>query len=175
VIFAINDQLNDLGISFLEGVLESLDSSLAPIHKSIKASTIWDVESYCDHGEYLIGVGFCVMQRYLLDVLQDLKIDQGLARDLGPKSKEGVPVAKLIHSAGNYWKHEPEWHIWLESLKPQSQRTINDTLHGRNSADYPLSQVLADLCGDKKLLLVNCIPYLKEWRQAVYIYTSKNV
>ena len=73
MIFAINDQLNDLGISFLEGVLDSLDNSLDPIHKAIKTSSIWEVESYCDHGEYLIGVGFCVMQRYLLDVLQDIK------------------------------------------------------------------------------------------------------
>ena len=117
MIFNINDELNDFGMIFIEGFLESLDKSLEPIYSAIKTSTIWEVESYCDHGEYLIGIGFCVMQRYFLDVLQDIKIDQGFARDLGPKSKRGVPVARLIHSAGNFWKHEPEWHCWLETLK----------------------------------------------------------
>lgn len=168
-------ELHDFGIGYLEGVLESLDRSLAPILQAIKTADLGEVESYCDHGEYLIGVGFCVMQRYQFDVLQDIEIDSGFARDLGSRSNKGIAVARLIHSAANYWKHEPEWHIWLQELPPRSQKTIDQTLHGRASANYPLSDLLSDLCGEKSLLLVNCLPYLKEWRAAVYKHISNNV
>ncbi len=108
------------------------------------------------------------MQRYLFSVLQDLKVDPVLAREMGPKSQNGIAIAKLIHAAANYWKHEPEWHIWLEQLKPQSQKTVDVILHGRESADYPLSDLLADLCGENNLLLINCLPYLIKWRLSVY-------
>lgn len=173
VITSNRNELNETGIGYLKGVLESLDNSLAPIHAAIKSSSIWEVESYCEHGEYLIGVGFCVMQRYLFDVLQDIEIDPGLARDLGPKSNNDVAVARLIHSAANYWKHTPEWHIWLQALQQKSQKTIDEVLHSKESANYPLSDLLADLCRENNLLLVNCLPYLVEWRKAVYDYIEK--
>lgn len=169
------NELHDLGIGYLTGFLESLDNSLSPIHTAIESSSICEVESYCDHGEYLIGVGFCVMQRYLFDVLQDIEIDPGLARDLGPKSNNNVAVARLIHAAANYWKHAPEWHVWLQELEPKSQKTIDEVLHTRDSAHYPLSDLLADLCYKESVQLVNCLPYLVEWRKAIYDYTEKNV
>ncbi|ELQ2466501.1 hypothetical protein QTG64_004280, partial [Vibrio vulnificus] len=162
MIITLNNQdgieLHDFGVGYLKGVLESLDSSLMSINKEIESSSVWEVESYCDHGEYLIGVGFCVMQRYLFDVLQDIRIDPGLARDLGPRTSNGVAVARLIHSAANYWKHAPEWHIWLQELKPKSQKTIDEVLHSRDSADYPLSDLLSDLNGSSELTLTGCLP-----------------
>lgn len=166
---------HDFGFDYLKGVLESLDSSLISIHKEIESSSVWEVESYCDHEEYLIGVGFCVMQRYLFDVLQDLQIDPGLARDLGPRTSNGVAVARLIHSAANYWKHAPEWHIWLQELKPKSQKTIDEVLHSRDSADYPLSDLLSDLNGSSELTLAGCLPHLIHWRKAVFEHNEKNV
>lgn len=175
MIIVSNNEIHDLGIGYLTGVLESLDNSLISIHTAIENSNKWEVESNCDHGEYLIGVGFCVMQRYLFDVLLDLKIDPGFARDLGPRINNDVAVARLIHSAANYWKHAPEWHIWLQDLKPKSQKTIDEVLHTRDSADYPLSDLLADLCRENSVLLVNCLPYLVEWRKAIYDYIEKNV
>ncbi|WP_318484141.1 hypothetical protein [Photobacterium leiognathi] len=173
MIIVSNNEIHDLGMGYLTGVLESLDNSLIPIHTAIENSNAWEIESYCDHGEYLIGVGFCVIQKYLFDVLQDLEIDPGLARDLGPKSNNDVAVARLIHSAANYWKHAPEWHIWLQDLQPKSQKTIDEVLHTRSFAHYPLSDLLADLCSENSLLLVNCLPYLVEWRKAVYDYIEK--
>ncbi|QIR97554.1 hypothetical protein [Vibrio diabolicus] len=168
-------ELHDFGVGYLKGVLESLDSSLMSINKEIESSSVWEVESYCDHGEYLIGVGFCVMQRYLFDVLQDIQIDPGLARDLGPRTSNGVAVGRLIHSAANYWKHAPEWHIWLQELKPKSQKTIDEVLHSRDSADYPLSDLLSDLNGSSELTLTGCLPHLIHWRKAVFEHIKKNV
>ncbi|MGM0563830.1 MAG: hypothetical protein ACQES2_05815 [Pseudomonadota bacterium] len=165
----------DAEFSYLEELLSSIDVSLARTNARIKQSDVWDIDCLCDKGEYLIGVGFCAMQRYLFDILRDVKIDPGLARELGPKSTNGVPVAKLVHSAANYWKHEPEWHSWLLELQEKSQKTVDTILHRRDSADYPLSELLADFCGENDLLLVNCLPYLSEWRSAVWEHVSKNV
>ena len=99
-------ELCDSGLRHLEGLLRTLDSSLTCIQEQIKAADVYEVEIICEQGEYLIGVGFCVMQRYFLDVLQDIDIEANNARKLGPKTQKGESVAQLIHAAANYWKHE---------------------------------------------------------------------
>ena len=159
-------ELWDSGFRHLEGLLRTLDSSLSSIHEQIKAAEVCEVEIICEQGEYLIGV---------LDVLQDIEIEASYARKLGPKSQKGEPLAKLIHAAANYWKHEPEWHLWLDKLRKDSQKTVGIILQGKELADYPLADLLSELCGAKPLLLVNCLPQLLERRAAVWQYTTKNI
>jgi hypothetical protein len=165
----------DASMSYLEELLNSVDIKLLNITNQIKSTGFGDAEHLCERGEYFIGVGFCAMQRYLFDVLTDVKIEPALARQLGPVSSNNVAIAKLIHSAANYWKHSPEWHIWLDELNNNSQKTVDELLHGRETADYPLSELLADICKEESLLLANCLPYLVDWRLAVYKYKTKNV
>ena len=165
----------DSGFRHLEGLLRTLDSSLSSIHEQIKTAEACEVEIICEQGEYLIGVGFCAMQRYLFDVLQNIDTEASYARKLGPKTQKGESVAQLIHAAANYWKHEPEWHIWLDKLRKDSQKTVDIILQGKESADYPLADLLSELCGAKPLLLVNCLPQLLEWRAAVWQHTTKNI
>jgi len=156
----------DGGIAHLEELLSSIDALTSNVTDEAKLGELTDTD--CDRGEYFIGVGFCAMQRYLFDVLEDVNIKPHLARQLGPKSSKGRPIAELIHSAANYWKHSPEWHVWLDSLGKRSQDTLDILLHERNSADYPLSDLLADLCIEDTLSLINCLPHLLDWRLAVY-------
>lgn len=167
-----DDQFADAELSYLEELLVLIDKSLTETNARINKADTWEVETWCDKGEYLIGTGFCLMQRYLFSTLTDTKLDPKTARQLGPKTKRAVPIAELIHSAANYWKHSPEWHIWLQILEKRSQRTIDSTLHGRDSADYPLSCLLADFCEGQKPSLVSCLPYLAEWRHAVLEYMA---
>lgn len=143
----------DAEFFYLEELLGSIDVSLAKTNAQLMKSDVWDRDCMCDKGEYLIGAGFCAMQRYLFDILRDVEIDPGLARELGPKSRNGAAVAKLVHSAANYWKHEPEWHYWLSELQDRAQKTVDTILHSRDSADYPLSDLLADLCGEKRAIV----------------------
>lgn len=77
----------DAELSYLDELLASIDRTLSEINIKIKSSIDPESEGLCDKGEYFIGVGFCAMQRYLVDVLQDKKIDKGLALQLGPKTK----------------------------------------------------------------------------------------
>lgn len=143
-----------------------VDKVLWDTHLRIKTATDPESEGMCDKGEYFIGIGFCAMQRYLTDVLQDKNIDKGTALLLGPKTVEGLPISMLIHLAGNYWKHSSEWHIGQE-LEPRSQNTINRLFKDNKSKSYPLSEVLADLSDSEHLSFLNFIPFLKKWRQAV--------
>jgi hypothetical protein len=162
-----DDEFADAELSYLEELLGCIDKILSDVHSRIKTSVDPESEGLCDKGEYFIGVGFCAMQRYLVDVLQDKGIDKGTALLLGPKTVEGLPISVLIHSAGNYWKHSPEWHIWMEKLDERSQKTIDRLLTHDGPAWYPLSEVLAGLCDAGEFSLLRCIPYLKKWRQAV--------
>lgn len=144
-----------------------VDKVISDVHSRIKDSVDPESEGLCDKGEYFIGVGFSAMQRYLVDVLQDKRIDKGTALQLGPKTKEDLPIALLIHSAGNYWKHSSDWHICLEELDERSQKTIDRLLTHDRPSWYPLSELLASLCDAGELSLLRCIPSLKKWRQAV--------
>ncbi|EGQ7791338.1 hypothetical protein [Vibrio cholerae] len=171
----------DAEFSYVSEVLKPIDASLSKLNHEISKADVWEVGCLCDEGEYLIGLGFCIMQRYMFDVLRDVAIKPKVAisaveaRKLGPCTSFGEPVAELIHTAANYWKHEPEWHIWLEKLSKQSQETIDRVLHHRDSAHYPLSDLLADLNNSSDLTLLGCLPYLIDWRKAVFEYTEKNV
>lgn len=162
-----DDEFADPEFSYLVELLGCLDKVLSDVHLKFTGSVDPESEGLCDKGEYFIGVGFSAMQRYLVDVLQDKRIDKGIALQLGPTTKEGIPVALLIHSAGNYWKHSPEWNIWLEKLDMRAQKTIDRLLTHDEPSWYPLSEVLASLCGELELSLLHCIPSLEQWRQAV--------
>lgn len=153
---------------YLKELLNSLDASLININEQIEEAGHCDSEHLFEEAEYFIGAGFCSMQRCLFAVLQDKDIEAAEARALGPKSTGGTPVAQLIHAAANYWKHSPEWHIWQLELSSHSQRTVNKLLNGKEYADYPLADLLFDLCKGKSLLLSHCLPYLEKWRSVVH-------
>lgn len=162
-----DNEFADAELGYLEELLSCIDKVLSEVHTKIKASSDPESEGLCDKGEYFIGAGFCAMQRYLVDVLQDKKLDKGIALQLGPKTEEGLPFSVLINSAANYWKHSPEWHIWLEELDERSQKTVDRILKRDGPVWYPLSEVIASVCNVDEFTLLNYIPILKKWRQAV--------
>jgi hypothetical protein len=164
----------DAELSYLGELLGSIDKILSDINQRIDISTDPESDGLFDKGEYFIGAGFCAMQRYLADVLQDKSIDKGVALQLGPKNKEGVAISLIVHAAGNYWKHSPEWHIRMDKLDDRSQKTIDRLASHDGPSSYVLSEVLAELCHGEELSLVSCIPYLEEWRYAIHQNLHKN-
>jgi len=89
-------EFSDVEFSYIEEVLKPIDSSLFKLNKNISKADTWEVGPLCDKGEYLIGLGFCIMQRYMFDVLTDVDINAFEARKLGPISTFGEPIAELI-------------------------------------------------------------------------------
>ena len=177
MILKSGDQINDFHFNTLKGLLELLDESLKPTLRQIDdmLKEGRDPGCLCDEAEYLIGVGFCSMQQYMMSVLQDISIDAGLARTLGAKSPKGKPIAQLMHAAGNYWKHEPEWHIWLQELPERAQKTVDVVLHEKEYGYWPLGDLLHELSGaddNQGVGLTNLVPYLESWRQAVWANTD---
>lgn len=158
----------------LEELLISLDNILSKILVEIKTSTNPEADRLFERGEYFMGVGFCAMQRYLIDILDCKNIEKEKALKLGPTSKEGIPIAEIINSAGNYWKHSPEWNMWVKDPDNRAQKIMGHIVSSDGAFWYPLSNLLAELCGNQKLLLHNCIPYLKEWRLSIHIELTKN-
>ncbi|MDA8154179.1 MAG: hypothetical protein M0003_15945 [Acidithiobacillus sp.] len=165
----------DAELSYLEELLCSIDKNLSDINLRIKHSIDPESDGLCEKGEYFIGAGFCAMQRYLADVLQDKRIDKGVALQLGPKNKNGVAISLVVHAAGNYWKHSPEWHIWMDELDARSQKTIDRIISKEGPSCYLLSDLLAELCDEKELSLRSCIPYLKKWRYAIHQKLQENL
>lgn len=86
----------DVEFSYVSEVLKPIDASLSKLNHEISKADVWKVGSLCDEGEYLIGLGFCIMQRYMFDVLRDVNLKPSKARKLGPCSSFGEPVADLI-------------------------------------------------------------------------------
>lgn len=165
----------DAELSYLEELLGSIDKIISDINSKIKSSVDPESDGLFDKGEYFIGAGFCAMQRYLVDVLEDKKIDKGVALKLGPTNKNGTAISLLINSAGNYWKHSPEWHVWMDELDDRSQKTIDRLVSRDGHVYYVLSEVLAELCNGEEISLRSCIPYLKKWRFAVHQKLQENV
>mgnify|MGYP000566100834 CR=1 FL=1 len=62
----------DVEFSYVAEVLKPIDTSLSELNHEISKSDVWDVSCLCDKGEYLIGLGFCIMQRYMFDVLREV-------------------------------------------------------------------------------------------------------
>lgn len=163
----IGNDFCDQELNYLIELLSIIDKVVCDIHLRIKTSVDPESDGLFDKGEYFIGAGFCVMQRYLSDVLHDKKITKVTALQLGPKTAEGLPISILINSAANFWKHSPEWHLWMTELDERSQKTINNLINHDNESYYPLSEVLESLCIDGEFSLLSCIPFLTKWREAV--------
>lgn len=168
-------QFADPELAYLEKLLQSIDDILSNINLKIENSIDPESDGLCDEGEYFIGLGFCAMQRYLVDVITDTKFKKSEILSIGPRNRNNIPISTIINAAGNYWKHSPEWGLF-EKLNRQADNTISQLYtqfsdeihHWYVLSRYVLSDVLADLSDGKELSLRHCIPYLKEWRYAVH-------
>lgn len=65
----------------MEDILRHLDLKLKPLTISIMEGD----ESLCDYGEYIVGLGFTVIQQYIESSCRELKVSRTLAFSLDPK------------------------------------------------------------------------------------------
>ena len=162
-------KFGDAEIAYLEELLNSIDISILDLTSKINAADIWDVGCLCDRGEYFIGVGFCAMQRYLFDTLEDVKLAPDFARRLGPKSSNGVWFHHCATEAqiqaflrgndpprfgdliGAIEKIEGFDCGTLSDIKKTAYRNLNDFTHGgatqvkaRNSREEVVSSYLPE-------------------------------
>ncbi|MCZ4372395.1 hypothetical protein O4H50_11380 [Vibrio diazotrophicus] len=155
----------DLNFSILSETFELLDSKLAEIAVEVD-NNFDDESSVYDRAEHFVGLGFTVMQQYLVDTLLLTNVDKSVAYSLGPKVTDNVSLISLVNASANWWKHEAEW-FGQNELPKQAESTLKRVLNISGSHDYALTNVLVFLVGDKKLAFSPLLPKLMEWRNCV--------
>lgn len=164
----LGEEFLDGELRLLEELLALLDSKLLPIHEDIARSNDPESDGLLDRGEYLIGVGFCITQQYLVDTLTLTGVNKSEAFDLGPRTSSGASAISAVNAAANWWKHSAEW-VGADSVPAPARRTVDvvEGLSARNT-DYALSNVLAALVGSEDFSLSALVPCLTAWRAAVH-------
>jgi hypothetical protein len=99
--------LADFDLSFLEEIVEVLDTRLDVLDEEIEEHPDPDGWGLLDRFEYMVGLGFLTCQIYLTEVIGDRR-DADQCRKLGPRHHGGRAYAEIVHAAGNYVKHKAE-------------------------------------------------------------------
>ncbi len=152
----------DLKITELSDLLALLDSKLEQLMEQVESSLDADSLGIFDRAEYFIGVGFVAMQQYISDTMYKSEFSRREALNLGAVTSLGSTHISVINSAANWWKHESEWDWYSESgISNKTYLSISNVVDPEN---YPLSNVLAFLIGERKFCLSSLIPLLEQWR-----------
>ncbi len=162
----IGNEYADSELQLLSELLSTLDEKLREIHELMANSTDSESDGLCDRGEYLIGVGFSVIQQYITDTLTLTGIRKDRALDIGLRYSNNHSFVSIVNAAANWWKHSAEWMgkpVQSHQAK-KTQEIVNDVI---DTDGYPLSNVLAKLQGTSTIMLSALLPNLILWRSAV--------
>lgn len=172
--FKFGSDYVDAELFYLQDFCWMLDSKLKTLSDKISVARDPENDGLFDYAEYFIGLGFCAMQRYLIDCLDSKGIKKRAGFELGQKTSSGRTYVQLINSLANWWKHSAEWQHFAyedEEIKRSKgeQRTIDDVLE---ISDYPyvFSTALVQLSPEGRLVLSDLIPFLVKWRDDVHEY-----
>lgn len=168
--FKSGKEFCDYDFYLLTEMLEHLDVKVKKINSDISLSADPDTDGLFDKGEYYIGVGFSLIQRYISSTYPKSNIKKSDALELGEKIKSNLSYIKVINAGANYWKHEDEWGLMssitkdVNSLKDAAKNTINTIELLTPWASYTCSNLLAALVGENEFVLSSLLPYLESWR-----------
>lgn len=168
------DSFRDVDLANMEKLLALIDGELLSIDYLIKKSADPDSEGLFDRGEYLLGVALTAIQQYISCTYAQFKISKPDALCLPPNIKPNLTLVTALNAGANFWKHRDEWGIRavvfrdINSLVPQARRTIKAIETLTPWDDYTLSNLVACLTPSSELRLVELIPQLVVWRDAVF-------
>lgn len=175
----------DAELLFLERSLTALEISLNEIMVRIKSEDCDpDSSGLLDQGDFLIGLGFTVCQRYITGTLGWIKtsgkdISKKKALDVGNIVKNNITYVAAINAGANYWKHSDEWDlIYYENeekkLPPQVISTMETVGEITDSPYYIYSNLLYELTKTKNIKLTDLIPIMKSWREQLVAIIYNN-
>lgn len=127
------------------------------------------LDDFLEHEEYMIGLGFVVLQQYIKVVYGNLRIEKKVAFKKGPRHKSEKTFVKIVDFSANYWKHHNEWNLQENSDKRKRSNDFFKIVlysHDKNYIDwilnYRLKYTLEELSIDGKLASVLC--KIDEWK-----------
>ena len=156
-------KVKDVELHRLREFLIFIDTKLSEIDQRITNSVDPESDGLLDQGEYLIGIGFVVIQQHLTDSLIGLNISKNESFALGSVHQSGPTSISVINSAANWWKHEAEW-FKNGNVPKNGERTFETIMGISKQNEYALSNVLASFSETKTISFIECIvPHIEQW------------
>ena len=124
---------------------------------------------YVGHTEYLIGLGFVVIQQYMTVICGTLNKDKSCELRKGPKYKNKATFAKIVNESANYWKHHNEWlsEGQRNYYEKKSDKFFKCILSKNNSCDlhHRLYSTLSDISDNGRL--DDVLNIISEWKECL--------
>jgi hypothetical protein len=198
MLLKIEGDIFDCQFGLMEDLLLTIEKKLSLINHSIQKSSDPESDGLLDHGEYLIGAGFVLLQQQLHTSLTFINTPPKKAFKIGPLYAEDLYIAEVINNCANYWKHEPEWvgnkynqfsnyqkntrdeiahykAIALETLLQPTNSNLEDvnTEHNEDGLylfieSYPLSQIICETTENNECSFLGLLQHVKDWQKAVF-------
>jgi hypothetical protein len=167
------DGFGDGDLGNLENLLALIDGELSLINDQARRSADPDSDGLFDRGEYFIGIALTAFQQYITTTYAQFKISKSEALKLPPNINEDLTFIAALNAGANFWKHRDEWGLRtnvlrdIDSLGWQARQTVETIELITPWDDYTLANLIACLTPSGQLRLVELIPQLTKWRDAV--------
>jgi hypothetical protein len=167
----------DFNLGELSAALGRFDEQLTEIDYAINRAVSLRLGcpegfGYFDEAEHVCGQGFVACQTYMAETFGHLDVPKAKALAVAPQT-----TAALISHAANLWKHRGEWR--LKNRAPASKRQQEKTIAALatvgvavETADYPLTDILAALVAPASWALTPLVPKLEAWRDGLLPHSS---
>ena len=158
--------LSDLYLDDLKDSLFLSDTRMDEIDREVEGHPDPDGHGLLDSLNHVVGQGFITCQLYMAQVI--LQNGGKECRALGPKHAEsGLPVARIIHAAGNYMKHSAEGEPAKDTKDVLRTLGLWRNEDGwERAADYAMVNALYKLVGEP-MRVSRLLPLLSDWRDEV--------
>lgn len=147
-------------------LINQIDDELKPLLMEIKQSSDPDSHGLLDYSEQICGLGFVVLQTYMVSVCSLMRYKKKEVLSYKPMYKNEISYAMAINAAANYWKHHNEWLI--EGVK-QNRYVVSafEKLELSVEDDYPLGNILWLLCREKEISFGKLHENLRKWSKEI--------
>jgi hypothetical protein len=171
------EDIVDYNLGELSVALGRFDEQLAEIERAIHRAVSLRLGcpegfGYFDEAEHICGQGFVASQTYIAETFGHLDVPKARALAVAPET-----AVTTINHAANLWKHRGEWKAKnrAASSKQQQAKTVAAlTAIGVavETADYPLTDILAVLAAPAPWAFAHLLPKLEAWRDALLPQSS---
>ena len=163
----------DWELAFLHEIANVLDRDLNRLDKEIQGHPDPDSIGLLDDCENRAKLGFVACQLYISFVVgwgrarlpkRERPHQECLVR--GPKHVNGLPIAQIVHAAGNYVKHHADGdiHKSTREVLAKSKFWRSEPSRAGEALDYPLANLLSQIVEPAPCRFAPLLALLEQWR-----------
>jgi hypothetical protein len=151
----------------LRSLILTIDYNLTSLLREAWQHPDPDGFGYFDNAEHVAGIGLVTCQTFMAAVYGGLEVEKAAALAIGPAHSCGLPVAKIVNDAANFWKHYNEWPDAGDKRRQPIAATF-DTVGVALDGEYPLSKLLDKLAPHCDEQFEAIADVLEVWKSEVY-------